>query len=72
MCDDGDVRCVNVLVGVDEVCTQYRGEELGRIYWILFGRDVRSLFHGICWDNDTVIGLGITVLELVNHIHLDR
>ena len=69
MSNDRDVSCVDVLVFLDEMGAQDRGEELGRCYGVLFGHDVGSVLHGICCNNRAVVGLCISATHEISIGH---
>lgn len=66
MRDDCNVRCVDMLVRLDEVGPQYRCEELGWGNWILLSHDIGCLFHGVRGDDDAIVCFRIAVGESVN------
>src|SRR5947209_6809318 len=65
VCDNTDVGGVYVLVGLDEVCTEYRCEELWGGDWVLLGYYVGCLLHSICRNNNAVVCFGVAVEESI-------
>ena len=57
--DDFHGGFVDVFVGRCEVGGKDRSEELWGIYRVLLGGNVGCLFHGVCGDDNTIIGNGI-------------
>lgn len=61
MCNDLDVSGVDVFVCCDEVSGHDGSEEFRRRDGMLLRQDVNGVLHGVCCNDDTVIGLGISV-----------
>lgn len=61
MGDDLDVSGVDMFVCGDEVGGDDGGEEFGWRDRMLLGQDVNSVLHGVRCNDDTVIGLGVSV-----------
>ena len=63
--DDVDVSGMDVLVLLNEVCAEDGAEQLGGVNGVLFGGNVNGVLDGVGCDNDTVVGLGVTVKSSV-------
>ncbi len=60
MCDDLDIGCCDMWVGFNEVGSEYRGEQLGWGYGVLFGFDVDSIFHRVGGYDYAVVALCVS------------
>ena len=61
MYDDLDMGGVDVFVCGDEVGGDDGSEEFGWSDGMLLRHDINGVFHGVSCDDDTVIGLGVSV-----------
>lgn len=61
MCDNVGLSGVDVVVGLDEMRSQDRGEELGGRDRVLFGKDVDGVFDGVRGHDGAIVCLCIPV-----------
>ena len=56
---DLDLGRVDMFVGFGKVVSHDGSEQLRRRNGMLLGHYIDGLLHGVCGDNDAVIGLGV-------------
>lgn len=56
---DLDLGRVDMFVGISEVSSHDGSKQLRRRNGMLLGQYVDCLLHGVCGDNDAVIGLSV-------------